>query len=491
MILSAALLLRALRVKDPSIRSAAWTAILCGSLTIPLLGAALPGIPFTTPMTTSFEVPVAVRNGPAMPSHAGLPANTDMDQHKLGVFGSVDWGRAALLIYVAGALVLMLRLGVGTAMSIRLLRKSRATHSAMEGIEVRESEDITAPVTLGILRATVVLPCDWREWDATKVNAVLAHECSHVRRRDPAVQLFSAIHRALLWHAPLSWLLHRRIVQVAEEASDDAAIAAMPDRTAYAEMLLDFMQRAGRGASLPGVPMARYGRQEDRIQRILDGTKCSRGITLWSIIAILTLGTPLAYMAAAAYPQNASQQPAAVTLKVKIQKINIQGNQAFTSAQIKGAMKLIKEGSSSNVGTGKDTTDLKLHDDVTRIRMLYADHGYSRANLSDPIVEVKKVEVGRSLENQYFITIKIEENAQYRISDLKVTGNKQFTADEVRRAIGIAPGQVYSDATLRKGLDKLKKMYASRGFINFLADPSFDFDETKKVISLTINIQEA
>jgi hypothetical protein len=34
-------------------------------------------------------------------------------------------------------------------------------------------------------------------------------------------------------------------------------------------------------------------------------------------------------------------------------------------------------------------------------------------------------------------------------------------------------------------------MYASRGFINFLADPSFDFDETKKVISLTINIQEA
>jgi outer membrane protein assembly factor BamA len=122
--------------------------------------------------------------------------------------------------------------------------------------------------------------------------------------------------------------------------------------------------------------------------------------------------------------------------------------------------------------------------------MLYADHGYSRANLSDPIVEVKKVEVGRSLENQYFITIKIEENAQYRISDLKVTGNKQFTADEVRRAIGIAPGQVYSDATLRKGLDKLKKMYASRGFINFFPDPIFDFDETKRVIILTINIQE-
>jgi hypothetical protein len=37
LILSGALLLWALRVKDPSIRSGAWTAILCGSLAIPAL----------------------------------------------------------------------------------------------------------------------------------------------------------------------------------------------------------------------------------------------------------------------------------------------------------------------------------------------------------------------------------------------------------------------------------------------------------------------
>jgi outer membrane protein assembly factor BamA len=252
-------------------------------------------------------------------------------------------------------------------------------------------------------------------------------------------------------------------------------------------MLLDFMQRGVRRASLQGVPMARYGQQEDRIQRILDGTKCSREITFWSIIAILALGTPLAYVAAAAYPQNASQTPAAVTPKVKIQKINIQGNHGLTTAQIKGAMKLIKEGSSSSV---QKDTDLKLQDDVTRIRMLYSEHGYPRINISDPIVEVKKVEVGRTLENQYVITIKIEENAQYRLSEVKVAGNKQFTADEIRRVIGMIPGQVYNETMLRNGFDKLKKMYASRGFINFFADPVFDFDETKKVISLTIDIQE-
>ena len=145
---------------------------------------------------------------------------------------------------------------------------------------------------------------------AAKLDAVLAHERSHIRRHDPAVQLLSAIHRALLWHSPLSWFLHRRIVRVAEEASDDAAVAATRDRASYAELLLDFVQRGARRASWQGVPMARYGRPDERIHRILDGTALSRGVTRWSVAAILALGSPLAYVVAAAHPQSAPQAQA-------------------------------------------------------------------------------------------------------------------------------------------------------------------------------------
>jgi outer membrane protein assembly factor BamA len=236
--------------------------------------------------------------------------------------------------------------------------------------------------------------------------------------------------------------------------------------------------------------MARYGRQEDRIHRILDGSKCSRGITRWSVIAVLALGMPLAYLAAAAYPQNALQTPPAATSRVKIQKINIQGNHVFSTAQIKRAMKQIKEGSSSSVPTGKDDTDLKLQDDVTRIRILYGEHGYVRVSIPDPNVEVNRVQVGRTLENRYSITIRIEENDQYRIGDVKVTGNKQFTTDEIRRVLGLVPGQVYNETMLRKNFDKLKKMYDSRGFLNFAPVPAIAPDENKKVVNLAINIQE-
>src|ERR1700733_1011462 len=185
---------------------------------------------------------------------------------------------------VAGAL--LLRLCLGLAMSRRLLGKSRATGRRTAGIEIRESDAVAAPVALGIVRSVIVLPGHWRKWDGAKLEAVLAHERSHIRRRDPAVQVLSAIHRALLWHSPLSWFLHRRIVRVAEEASDDAALAITRDRALYAEVLLDFMRRSRgalvRGAIWHGVPMARYGRADERIHRILDGTALSRGITRWS-----------------------------------------------------------------------------------------------------------------------------------------------------------------------------------------------------------------
>ena len=209
----------------------------------------------------------------------------------------------ALAIYIAGAGALLLRLCAGLAMSRQLLRRSRATGRTEGDSEIRESDEIAAPVTLGIADSTIVLPADWREWDDAKLNAVLAHERSHIRRHDPAVQLLSSIHRALIWHSPLSWLLHRRIVRVAEEASDDAAVAATRDRASYAEFLLDFMQRGVRSANWQGVAMARYGRADERIHRILDGTALSGGVTRASVVAILLLGSPLAYLAAAAYPQ--------------------------------------------------------------------------------------------------------------------------------------------------------------------------------------------
>jgi hypothetical protein len=105
---------------------------------------------------------------------------------------------------------------------------------------------------------------------------------------------------------------------LAEEASDDAALAAIKDRASYAETLLQFMQRGMRTAPWEGVAMARYGKAEERIHRILDGTAISRGLTRSGLATILLLGAPVVFLAAAAgqvspqapVPPNAPTAPA-------------------------------------------------------------------------------------------------------------------------------------------------------------------------------------
>jgi beta-lactamase regulating signal transducer with metallopeptidase domain len=303
--LTAAVLLALFRVKDASVRLAAWTAALFGSLLIPALTMTLPAV--SLPDVPGFQPPAAARslasrNFAIPPRTAQLP-EIAASPGASGARQPARWPALLLALYCVGAAALLLRLVTGLVLSRRLIRKSRPTCRCLPGgLPIHESSELTVPAAIGPLRPLVVLPRDWREWDASKLEAILAHEQSHIRRHDPAVQLLSAIHRALLWYSPLSWWMHNRIVRLAEEASDDAALAATKDRVSYAETLLQFMQRGTKVAHWEGVAMARYGRADDRIHRILDGTAISRGLTRLALATILLLGTAVVFLAAAAVP---------------------------------------------------------------------------------------------------------------------------------------------------------------------------------------------
>jgi uncharacterized protein (TIGR03435 family) len=304
LILAGALLLWLLRIKNPSVRLTAWTAMLAGSLSMPLLTVALPKVPLPVMrQPTPTREPEITLGWTTIPD--SISALTPPPAASTKAF---DRMRVVAILYALATTALLVRFFGGLVMSLRILHRSRLTGIVAEGIEVRESDRVASPFTIGVLRPAILLPLDWRDWDSAKLDAVLAHERSHIRRRDPAVQFVSAIHRAILWANPLSWFLDRSIVRTAELISDDDAIAATSDRVSYAEILLEFVQRgAGRTHSL-GVPMARYDRPEKRIRRILNSTAVPRAVTRWGIAAILGLGAPLAYLTAAANPQSRTAQ---------------------------------------------------------------------------------------------------------------------------------------------------------------------------------------
>src|SRR6185437_2895319 len=122
----AATALWALRVKDPSVRLAAWTAVLAGSFLIPVMSASLPMLPMPPVHVTQaapavvpiLTVPIADAVG-----HATLVASTRQTPSS----APFDWAMAGLILYAAIALAMLLRLGIGLLGSLRLLRRSNAT----------------------------------------------------------------------------------------------------------------------------------------------------------------------------------------------------------------------------------------------------------------------------------------------------------------------------------------------------------------------------
>jgi uncharacterized protein (TIGR03435 family) len=305
LILAGAIVLWLLRVKSPSARLAAWTFLLGASLAVPLLRSALPQLPLTVRRTAAPVAAAAVS-----PTEPALATSDDSASAALTprmVAEPFDWMGFAVLWYTLVAALLLARLLIGLALSFSVIRRSRATGIASNGVQARESDGVLSPVTAGVFWPVILLPTDWRDWPSAKLAAVLAHECSHMRRRDSGVQFLSAIHRSLLWASPASWILDRGLVRAAEELSDDDAISAIGDRILYAELLLEFSQRASGQSNWVMVPMARQQRPEKRIRRVLNSNAIPRRLTRWSVTVTLALGAPLTYLAAAVHPQGVPQ----------------------------------------------------------------------------------------------------------------------------------------------------------------------------------------
>jgi beta-lactamase regulating signal transducer with metallopeptidase domain len=234
---------------------------------------------------------------------------------------AMQWTAIAATTYLLVTLGFLLRFALGLILSVRLERAARRVHDPRAlallssrarslGIKraprLAESELLSVPVTFGVVRPAILLPSGWRDWDAAELDAVVSHEVSHVARRDAFVDRLSLLHRALFWFSPLSWYLTGCLAELAEEASDEAALAAGADRTRYAETLLGFfaeLEASPGRAWWQGVAMATAGQAEKRLDRILDWKGSVAMQLKKSVVVVLVMcAVPVVYVAAALRP---------------------------------------------------------------------------------------------------------------------------------------------------------------------------------------------
>jgi outer membrane protein insertion porin family len=187
---------------------------------------------------------------------------------------------------------------------------------------------------------------------------------------------------------------------------------------------------------------------------------------------------------------------------VKVGEIRFTGNQHISSLLLRRSMKNLKP-----VGIPyslflenlfpKTFDSSKLEEDSERVRQAYRDKGYANAAVEEPHTQIRdqgglnwftfRPNKGKRID----ILMPIEEGARYKLGTITFTGYKAFNNLRAMRAqFPLKDGDYFSATAMGKGLENLKKAYGQLGYINFGAIPTPHYDEQKKTVSFSVDIDE-
>ncbi len=252
----------AMRIQNAAAKHSAWAAVIAVMLLLPTWivwgpKATIPILPTQPATIAAIELaPVSLNDlSEPMPIPDRALPSVQSRVPKL------NWKEVLLGIYLLGVIILLLRLAIGT------IRAGWLT-----------SASCAAPVTVGLLRPRIILPDAASEWSPAQLDAVLAHEREHVRRRDPLFQWLALLNRAVFWFHPLAWWLERRLAALAEEACDAAVLEQGLDPREYSMCLLEMARAVDRaGSRVNAVAMAMPGSYlPQRVKKIIGGALAPR-----------------------------------------------------------------------------------------------------------------------------------------------------------------------------------------------------------------------
>ncbi len=127
---------------------------------------------------------------------------------------------------------------------VQILRKSARSVTLPTALQIPASvmsaPGLIEPGVVGILRPVLLLPEGIAErLNQTQLDAILAHELSHVRRRD---NLTASIHmavQAIFWFHPMTWWIGARLLDERERSCDEEVLRHGCRPSLYAESIIE------------------------------------------------------------------------------------------------------------------------------------------------------------------------------------------------------------------------------------------------------------
>ena len=193
------------------------------------------------------------------------------------------WLPLVVSAWLTGVLVLLARF-TGASWRVRRLRRVSLQsplsrwHAAgqrladrlliRDGFRIVDSMLVDVPSVIGTIRPVILLPvAALTSLTPDQIEALLAHELAHIRRRDYAVNLAQTLAEALLFFHPAVWWMSARIREEREHCCDEIAVGVCAEPVVYASALAEIASWRRRDLALS--LGAADGALLSRVRRIL------------------------------------------------------------------------------------------------------------------------------------------------------------------------------------------------------------------------------
>jgi beta-lactamase regulating signal transducer with metallopeptidase domain len=187
-----------------------------------LLGAVTPDV--AAPLLSAIR-PAAVSMHLAAPLMMPAPAH-------------IPAAEVAAIVWAVGMVAITL-LCLSRWLELRASLRTASTVASSAPVPVKTASSFLEPGLVGIFRPVILLPHGLsQQLTQGEMDAILAHELCHLRRRDNLLAAMHMLVEGLFWFHPLVWWIGSRLVEERERACDESVVGSGIRPLVYAEGIL-------------------------------------------------------------------------------------------------------------------------------------------------------------------------------------------------------------------------------------------------------------
>ncbi|HEA17461.1 MAG TPA: M56 family peptidase [Pseudoalteromonas prydzensis] len=135
------------------------------------------------------------------------------------------------------------------------------------GIQLLQSDAISTPMVIGLLRTQLVLPTGYlQKTDSVSLKLIIEHEQVHIKRADNLLNMLLLMTTLVFWFNPLAWIGYLSFRRLQELSCDEKVLInkSIQQRILYSKALINCAANSRAGL----MAYSHYGDKNTMLQRL-------------------------------------------------------------------------------------------------------------------------------------------------------------------------------------------------------------------------------